>query len=246
MVRVYLTGGLRFEGPDGWFDDGDLPGNQGRIAFAALVVERRALPRDTLADIVWNGRLPAKWEGALSTIISRTRGLIASTGLDPKDVLPTIGGTYAIVVPHDGWVDLEDAIRRLDRAEGALRHDDLDLAVADATAASATLRRPLLPGVESEWVEEHRRRHRDASYRCSTVLARAWLRRADPGLAAINAETAVALDPIREVGHRLLVEAELARGDVGAARRALDRCRAVLDEELGIEPSAATLALFDG
>ena len=50
LARVFLTGGLRLDGPDGSFGDAELPGVQGRVAFAALVVERRAISRDALAE----------------------------------------------------------------------------------------------------------------------------------------------------------------------------------------------------
>jgi DNA-binding SARP family transcriptional activator len=242
---VYLTGGLRFDGPDGSFTDADLPGNQGRLAFAALVAERRALERDTLAEIVWDGDLPPKWDGALSTVISKIRSLLARSGVDAKAVVPSVGGTYAIVLPHDAWVDVEDAARRLDRADGALRHGDMTLATTEGTVASGILRRPFLPGVEGEWIERRRRAHADARYRCSVVLARAWLERGDAGLAVTIAEELAALDPVREIGHQLVIEGELASGDRAAAQRAFDRCREVLVRELGVEPAPATSALVD-
>lgn len=244
LVHVYLTGSLRVDGPTGSFTGSDLPGNQGRLALAALVVERRPIDRDALADIVWDGSLPPKWDGALSTIMSKVRSSLGSAGLDPKVVAPSLGGTYAIVLPADGWVDVEEAARRLDRADGALRHDDVHTATTEGTVAFGILCRPFLPGVDGEWAERRRRDHRDAQYRCATVLARAWLERGDAGFAARIAESAVALDPIREVGHQLVIRAELARGDHGAAHRAFERCRRTLDTELGVAPSAATEALL--
>lgn len=245
LAQLYLMGGLRLDGPGGSFVDADLPGPQGRVALAALVVERRAIARDELAEIVWDGRLPAKWEGALSTIVSKLRSMITSTGLDGKDMIATTGGTYALVPPADTWVDLEDAVRRLDRAEGALRHDDTVTATAEGTVASSILRRPFLAGIDGDWVDDQRRRQADALYRCSIALARAWIDRHDPGLAATVAGTAVRLDPLREIGHRLLIEAELARNDRGAARRALADCERLLADELGVSPSPETLALAD-
>lgn len=243
MAQLYLMGGLRFDGPDGSFADADLPGPQGRVALAALVVARRPVPRDALAEIVWDGRLPAKWEGALSTIVSKLRALIAATGLDGKRMITTTGGTYALTPPPGTWVDLEDAIRRLDRAEGALRHGDLDTAASEGTVAAGILRRPFLAGVEGHWIDDQRRSQAERLYRCSVALARTWIDRGDPGLAATVAETAVALDPLREIGHRLLAEAELARGDRGAAQRALDRCERLLADELGVPTSPETRAI---
>lgn len=243
MARVYLTDGLRLEGPAGAFADGDLPGSQGRIAFAALVSERRTLSRDALAEIVWDGALPPRWNGALSTILSKIRSLVSATGLDGKAIVVSSAGTTAIHLPPECWVDLEDAYRRLDRAEGRLRHDDPTNAAPDATIAVSILRRPFLAGIDNAWVDARRRTQSDALHRGLVVLADTWNRLGDHGLAATVAERAVVLDPLREIGHRLLIEAEWLRGDRGAALRAFSRCERVLSDELGASPSPETQRL---
>jgi DNA-binding SARP family transcriptional activator len=245
LARLYLTGGVRFDGPAGSFTDADLPGNQGRVALVALAIERRAVARDELADILWGASLPAQWNGALSTIVSKIRSLLSAIGLDGPQVMTSSGGTYELLLPASTWVDLEDASRRLDRAEGALRHDDLVTTTQEATVASSTLRRALLSGVDNPWVDHLRRRQADGLYRCLTVLATAWHRLGDHQLAAIIAETAVEVDPHRELGYRILMEAEMARGDRGAAALALRRCERMLRDELAVAPSPETARLAD-
>jgi DNA-binding SARP family transcriptional activator len=240
---VYLTGGLRVEGPNGAFADGELPGSQGRLALAALVVERRPLSRAALAELVWDGRPPPQWNGALSTVISKIRTLVTATGLDGRDVLVSGSGTYSMHLPPGTWVDREDAYRRLDRADGALRHDDPVTATSEATVAGAILRRGFLPGIDARWADDVRRDQHDALHRCWVVLAEGWNRRGDHGLAATVARRAIEIDPLREVGHRLLMEAEWGRGDRGAALRALARCQQVLADELGATPSPETQRL---
>lgn len=243
MARLYLTGGVRLDGPTGSFSDAALPGNQGRVAFVALVVERRPLARDALAEIVWDEDPPGQWRGALAAIVSKIRTLLTACGLDGPEVMASIGGTYALVLPPDTWVDWEVAVRRLDRAEGAVRHGDFDAAVKEATIASGILRRPVLAGVDGHWPERLRRRQDDALYRCLVTLATAWNELGDHQLAATVAHAAVELEPLRELGHRLLVEAEEARGDRAAALRALAQCEQLMADELGVEPSAATVLL---
>ncbi len=119
LARVYLTGGIRVDGPGGSFVDVDLPGNQGRIAFAAMAIERRPVSFDELAEIVWDERLPSNWKGALAAVVSKTRTLLSSVGLDGREVIRSTGGTYELVLPTGSWVDLEEASLQLDRAEGA-------------------------------------------------------------------------------------------------------------------------------
>jgi DNA-binding SARP family transcriptional activator len=242
---LYLTGGIRVEGPLGRFSDGDLPGNQGRIAFAALTLERRPLARDQLADIVWGESLPAQWNGALTTIVSKLRSLITAIGLHGQEVMISAGGTYQLILPPDSWVDLEDALVRLDRAEGAVRHQEFLDATREGTVASSILRRSLLTGVDNTWVDGVRRRQADALHRCLIALAESWNQLGDHQLAATIAESAVQLDPLREVGHRVLIEAEIGLDDRGAATRALRRCEQLLTEELGVAVSPETKRLAE-
>lgn len=243
MVRVYLTGGLRVEGPHGTLSESDLPGSQGRVALAALLIERRALSRDQLAELVWGDELPSRWSGALHAIVSKLRASYTTIGIDGRSAVATVGGSYRINLPPDSWVDLEDAWRRLDQAEGALRHSELHTATTQATVAFSILRRPLLVGIDGLWIEAQRRRQSAAAYRCATVLADAWLQLGDHALAAVIAESAIALDPLREIGYRLLMRAEWLRGDRAAALRTLARCERMMAEELGVLPSPETTVL---
>lgn len=240
-MKVFLTGRLTIEGPVGSFDDSALPGNQARVALAALIHERVPISRDRLADIVWDRDLPAGWNGSLNVLVSKTRTLLTRIGLDGKNVLISTGGSYAMTLPTGSWVDLEDAVRRLDRAEGAARHGDLITALPDATVASSILRRPFLGGSQSEWIEGVRRKLNASLYRSYEVLSEGWRKQGDERLAADIAERAIALDPLRETGYRLLMEAELAHGDTIAALRAFDRCEQIVRREFGASPSPNTI-----
>ncbi len=166
MARLYLTGGLRLDGPTGHVTDADLPGRQGRIAFAALAVERRPLSHDQLADIIWDEAPPPQWKAALAPVMSKIRSLITTTGLDGSEILVAGGGAYRLALPADIWVDLESALAALDRAEGALRHDQDADAARHATVASSILRRPFLTGIDNLWADHVRERLGDALYRC--------------------------------------------------------------------------------
>lgn len=244
LARLYLTGGLRLEGPTDSITQLELPGHQGRVAFAALALERRPVSHDELADIIWDGAPPARWRSALAAVVSKTRTLITTTGLDGPALLQSIGGTYAFAPGPDLWIDLECAYSALDRAEGALRHGDAAGATPDATVASAILRRPFLAGESCLWLDRIRVTQTDALYRTFITLAAAWNQIGDHQLAALTSKTAIQVDPYRETGHRQLIEAECRRGDSGAALRAFHLCTQKL-EEIGAVPSAETRQLVE-
>jgi DNA-binding SARP family transcriptional activator len=233
-----------FEGPTGTFDEADLAGNQSRIVLAALIHERVPMSRDRLAQIVWGDNLGDGWSASLNSLVSRIRSLLNEVGIDGKSTLQSIGGSYSVVLPAGAWVDLEVARKRLDRAEGAMRRDASLEALPDATVASSILRRPFLGGADGEWIEAVRRSMKAALYACYEVLAEGWVTHGDARLAASMAQQAIELDPMREIGYRLLMTAELSRGDTIAALQAFDRCERILRAEFGCPPSPETLAVL--
>ena len=48
---------------------------------------------------------------------------------------------------------------------------------------------------------------------------------------------AIRLEPLRETAHRTLIEIHLAEGNWSEACRQYQRCRRLLQDELGVEPS---------
>src|SRR4249920_776596 len=81
-LRVHLTERVRIEVGDALLDEAGLPGHQGRLALAYLLVEhRRPVPRDELADLLWGGAPPDSWEKGLAVVISKLRTVVAAAGL---------------------------------------------------------------------------------------------------------------------------------------------------------------------
>ncbi len=65
----------------------------------------------------------------------------------------------------------------------------------------------------------------------------------DPAGAAQDLSLALRLDPFREAAHRLLMQAQAGLGRSAAALAQYEKCRAVLKDQLGVEPDAETRAL---
>jgi SARP family transcriptional regulator, regulator of embCAB operon len=241
--RVYLTGRIRIETSVGSLEQERLPGRQGRVALARLVLARsQPLPRETLAATLWPDDPPAAEDAGLSAIVSKLRS--ALTGIGLKGALRSAAGCYELRLPPGTWVDVEAAATELDLAEGALRQDDIERAWGSATVANAILRRPFLPGNEGGWVESQCLRLRGQRLRASDCLAETWLRRGEGALAQHVAEEAIGVAPLREGNYRLLMRAHLAQGNRSDALLAFHRCRHALAEELGVDPSPETQAVF--
>jgi SARP family transcriptional regulator, regulator of embCAB operon len=80
--------------------------------------------------------------------------------------------------------------------------------------------------------------------RALDVLATAGARAGDASLAGRAAEEAVGLAPYRESGYRALMRVHLLAGDRAEAVRAFTRLKALLAEELGVDPAPETVALY--
>jgi len=103
----------------------------------------------------------------------------------------------------------------------------------------------LLRGSYDEWVLAERARLHERYVDVLTRLCAQLEERGDDAAAIRNAERLLHADPLREDGYRLLMRLHDARGDRAKALRTYHACAAVLERELGIEPSPATWAAYE-
>lgn len=245
VLRVYITGRLTIEHGAATVDQSQLPGRQGRRALAYLILHRsRAVPRNELLDALWGDSPPRSADAAMSALVSKLRSALAKVGVDEPATLASSAGCYQLRLPPGTAVDVETAANSLDRAEGAARAGDLVTAWSCATVASAILRRPLLPGEDAPWLDDRRRQLRDLLLRAYDCLVEIWLQHGDTTLAVAVATRALDIAPFRESGYRRLMRAHAAAGDRAEALRVYERCRTLLRDELGVDPSAETEAFY--
>jgi DNA-binding SARP family transcriptional activator/ABC-type branched-subunit amino acid transport system substrate-binding protein len=246
-VKVFLTGRVALEGDGVVIDEARFPGRQGRLLFAYLVAEEgRPVPRDELAEAIWDESPPPTWEKALSVLASKVRGLLTESGLDGPNVLTSAFGCYRLDLPEGSWVDVIAARDAVEQAEESLTDDDLENAKAAAALAESLVRKTFLPGEDGRWVEEKRHELVDVRDRALTALAEASLRSGEAGEAAKWAEQAIELEPFRETGYRRLMEAHAAAGNPAQALRVYEQCRRLLADELGTYPSPETESIYRG
>jgi DNA-binding SARP family transcriptional activator len=244
LVRFYLAGRVQVEGPGGVVTEHDLPGRQGRLMLARLTLARGPVSHDQLADLFWGADRPGSWQSTLSPLASRLRSSLDSVGLAGRKMLLSRQGAYELVIP-ERWVDVEVAIRSLDRAEGEVANARFATAWTEAAVASAILRRPFLEGEDHQWAHEWRAVLSDARVRALACLAESWLADGRWAQAESAADEAIRLDPLRELAHRQRMRAMIGAGNGARALRAYRELETVLTDELGASPSPETEALYE-
>ena len=213
----------------------ELPARQGRLLFVWLVVHRaRTAGRDELIDALWGEQALAGHEATLRSLLSRLRRVLGTGAV-------TAGEQPRLVLPADAFVDLDAARAGLHRAEGAVAAQDWTRAWGPARVALHTAQRGFLHGHDAPWIGEVRGELAEMQLRALECVGSAGLGMGGGEVAAAerSGRRLVELAPFRESGHRLLMEALAARGNVAEALLVYERLRTLLRDELGVAPSRA-------
>ncbi|MDP8911900.1 MAG: DNA-binding protein [Actinomycetota bacterium] len=234
-TRVQLCGRVTVE-LAGRRIENELPGRQGRLLFVFLAANRaRELRRDELVDALWPRAAPANVDAAVSALLSKLRRVVGPDRLDGR-------GAVRLVLPEDGWVDLEAATEALHRAESALAREQWPAAWGPARVTQHIAARGFLPGEDAPWIAAVRDRLENAYVRSLEIVAHASLHLGGTELdtAERSARTLVERAPYRETGYRYLMEVVDRRGNRAEALRIYDDLRRRLRDDLGAAPSPAT------
>ena len=245
-LRIFLTGRIDIESRGVAARTAvRFPGRQGRRAFAYLICERgRPIPREELATAIWSDVLPPAWDSALSALVSKLRRLLSDVDASRNATIAVDGGCYDVRLPLDAWVDIEAAAAAAEEAEATLRAGTPRTAWGPAIVAVSISSHTFLPGEEGEWLEQRRARLREILVRGLDSLTDASIAGGDTLGAVQAALRSVALEPFRETGYRRLMQAHAAAGNRAEALRVYERCRALLADELGVDPSPDLEALY--
>jgi DNA-binding SARP family transcriptional activator len=244
-LRIAICGRLWAEAEELRLLERDFPARQGRRLWCYLVLEhRRTVGRDELADALWGDDGPDAWDTALNAVVSRIRSTIRpiekSTGLE---LLSNPGG-YQLQIPPGAIVDFERARFGLHLAETALAQGEIRDSLSEARVAVEIAARGFLPGDGLPWIELRRRQLRDIRIHAAECIAQGELRRGEPLRAEREAEQLLLVDPLNELGYRVLMIAAASLGNRAGIVRAMANCRQTLQQIAGMAPSAETERLY--
>lgn len=219
--------------------ESSLPGRQGRLLFAYLVVNRdRPLARSELIEAVWPREPPRHPVDAFAALLSKVRAAVGERYIEGRAEL-------ALALPRDADVDVERAFAAVHRAESACSLQDWPRAWSESLAAQFVTRRRLLGDYEAEWLDEWRRALEGVHLRSLECYAKACLALGGTELAGAEraARQLVRLAPLRESGYALLLSTLELQGNVAEALLVYDLLRQRLRDELGVAPGDSLQAL---
>lgn len=240
-TRIQLCGAMSVE-VDGVRLDPHLPGRQGRLLFAFLVLNRhRFVSRAELTEVVWPAESAATAASGLNPLLSKLRKLLGEHSIDGHS-------TLRLKLAADARIDVEDAVQAVHRAESQIALGHWDQARGPSVAALIIAERELLPGDEADWIDEYRAGLAELRLRALESYAAATLGIGGTELPAAvrSARQLVHLAPLRESGYQLLMRALDRQGNAAEALGVYAGLQTVLRDELGVSPSPASQAVYGG
>ncbi|WP_210481593.1 BTAD domain-containing putative transcriptional regulator [Naasia sp. SYSU D00948] len=230
-ARVTLLDGfgLRLSGSDAPAMPEDLPHSVQRLV-AHLSISARPL-RAAVAGQLWPDVPEDHAHGSLRSALWRLNKV--APGL-----VEVSGGCLTLA---DGvLVDIHEL------GEWARRVMDPACSLEQLEVGESAIQGELLPGWYDDWVLLERERLRQLRLH---ALERVAIRLAAAGRYsdALQAAFSVArAEPLRESAHRMIVEVHLAEGNISEALRAYENFRALLADELGVQPTQRLVRLVEG
>lgn len=195
----------------------DVSVRQQRFLAALAILGPRS--RGYLASLLWPDSSETHAAGSLRTcmfeVSHRLPRLIRST-------------TAAVALEDDVDVDI-DLVRRIIREIHATHDTAMSIDPVDALSDA-----DVLPGWYEDWIDFAREQLAQERLSALETLALSHLERENADLAIRAANAAVAIEPMRESAHLLLVRGHLLAGNYASATSAHQRIKRRLEHELGV------------
>jgi non-specific serine/threonine protein kinase len=230
--RLYLLGGFRLE-RDGI--EVRLPAQKSKALLAYLALHPQEHPREHLAALFWGDSTDEQARGSLRVALNTLR-----KGIHP-DLILTDRETAQLNPAFALWVDAKEiGDWRLETGEERFL---APLEMTSLQSLAFLYRGELLAGFYDEWIEPEREKYRAQYLDLLLRVVQEYRGASDYTNAIVYARKILETDRAHEPAHQHLIFLYAAQGDRTAALKQFEECAAALNEELGVEPSAETIAL---
>jgi len=223
-----------------------LSGRLARELLAYLLLERdRGVPAERLMDLFWPRLEPRAAANNLQGVVLKLRRWLEPDlrrGRDSRYLLTEADGY--LFPTDDCSLDTDEFSQAVQAGRAARRRDDLPTARAALERALRLYRGELLSDMPyAEWAYPARERLRELHLQALEALGEACLRLGDCAETLTVCRQAQAIDNLREAFVLQQMRASAALGQRAEALAAYEAYEALLNEELGVQPSAQAQAL---
>jgi predicted ATPase/DNA-binding SARP family transcriptional activator len=239
-VRIALLGGVAVTGgtPADTVEGASLGGRRAHLLVAALALEPGPLPAERLASLIWDDP-PTTWRVAVRGLVGELRKRLAA--LEGEIVVTTPTGYRLAAAVTTDVSELEATVA----TAAGLRATGRWHALLTGLGESPTLESAqLAAGLDAPWLDPHRARFQETVLQAGLLAVTAYGELGDHAASVSLGRHLVAAHPLDERVHRALIWALAAAGDRSGAVQAFDACRAVLADELGVDPSSETVTSY--
>ncbi len=250
MIKIFLFGRFSVERDGQVLPPSVWKNTKTKSLLKILASERgRVFSADELIEYLWPGE-----ELSLRSAASNLRSRVAELRKILEPSLERGEESHYILTRHGGytlsdesacWVDTEEFSQLEERGRRAHREGDFDEAIRSFEQALSLYRGEYLAEDRyDEWAFQTRERFRERFVEVLSLLADSLARRGQYRIALEYLERAMTESPLDERLYRQMMVYAFCAGDRARARRAYERCRAVLERELGERPSSQTEEIF--
>lgn len=235
-VRIHLLGGFLLE--QGHRALPPIPSRTGRSLFAYLAVHaERHHTRSRLAGLFWPDLPEGKARRRLSQALWQIQDAL-SEAVGESPYLLSHGDTLAVNRAAPYWLDVEQFEATLDAVGPVdMGPETRVLAISVLQSAVELYAGDFLAGFYDDWITFEQERLRERYLDALTLLIELLTASGDHQAALVYARRLANHDPLREEAHRAVMRLCFLLGRTSDALQQYERCRAVLDDELGLEPS---------
>lgn len=224
-----------------------------RALLAYIAVEgRMAIRRDTLTGLLWPEQDDKAARHSLSQALTSLRRSIRDENAR-QPILLIDRNEVQLNLKARWWIDVHEFIKILGESQrhAHIRLETCEFCAQQHLGALSLYRGPFLEGLSISdcaefevWVLTQRETYHRLALESAGHLTQYHEWRGELEQARRYAEQQIKFEPWREEAHRQLMRLLAHSGQRTAALRQYEVCQRLLDAELGVEPDAATTALY--
>jgi DNA-binding SARP family transcriptional activator len=243
-IQIYTLGTLQVVRDSTAVTESDWHTRQARQLLKILLTERpRPVSTDVLIEILWPHSTLSAAATTLRSAINALRNVLEPDRPNraPSKYIVTQAPGYAFHLTQDIWLDVEEFERRLTQAhsvgDAALRLYFLEGAIALYQDDY------LISDPYADWLQTERERLRERFFNALLQAADLYADAGHYADAIANCRRLLASDEVRENAYQALMRYQAESGDSAGALLTYERCRTLLSDELGADPSPMTQQL---